>query len=110
MDRVIRAFYAKLRVHPELNRFFVHIEHFERHERHIADFWWIAMGGRLPARPSFDMVARHRPLGLDARAFAQWLTVFEETLHEELPAELARAWQQMALGIGRNLQKILLHR
>lgn len=104
---VITAFYQKLRTHPELAPFFAHIDDFNEHEAHIADFWWLAMGGRLAARPSFDMIRRHRPLNLTDAALAQWLALFDATLQEYLAPELARQWLRMAQGIGVNLKRML---
>ncbi len=108
VDAVVHAFYTKLRQHPDLKRYFAHIPDFAEHETHIADFWWIAMGGKVEKRHAVDMVRRHQPLGLDEQAFAQWLAVFDETTHEHLPSELADAWMRMAQAIGANLKRILL--
>lgn len=107
IDIVVHEFYDKLRAHPELQPFFAHIADFTRHERHIADFWWLAMGGRLEARPQFDMVRRHAPLQLHDAALQQWLAVFNETLTQHLSPELAAQWYQMAQGIGANLARML---
>lgn len=108
VDAVVQAFYAKLRQHPDLKHYFAHIPDFAEHEARIADFWWIAMGGKVEKRHAVDMVRRHQPLGLDEQAFAQWLAVFDETTREHLPAELADAWLRMAQAIGTNLKRILL--
>ena len=108
VERVVHAFYDNLRNHPELKLFFVDIPDFESHEAHIADFWWVAMGGRIGDHRPFDMAGRHMPLGLTENAFALWLDLFHETLLGHLPAELAEQWFQMALGIGANLRRILL--
>lgn len=108
VDAVVHAFYDKLRIHPELKRFFSHIEDFARHEQHIAVFWWWAMGGRAERKRPFDMNGRHQPLGLTAQAFEQWLAIFQETLREQLPQELADAWFELAQGIGDNLKRMML--
>lgn len=70
VDTAVRVFYERLRAHPQLKQFFAHIPDFSAHERHIADFWWLAMGGRLEQHPQFDMMRRHRPLQLNDAAFA----------------------------------------
>lgn len=108
VDSVVHAFYDKLRAHPELSRFFAHIKDFAQHEQHIAVFWWWAMGGRAERQRPFDMNGRHQPLGLNERAFEQWLVIFHETLQEQLPLELAEAWFDLAQGIGANLQRMML--
>jgi len=108
VDSVVHAFYDKLRKHSELSHFFTHIEDFAQHEQHIAVFWWWAMGGRTERQRPFDMNGRHQPLGLNERAFEQWLAIFRETLQEQLPLELAQAWFDLAQGIGVNLKRMML--
>lgn len=108
VDSVVHAFYDKLRTHSELSRFFAYVKDFAQHEQHIAVFWWWAMGGRAERQRPFDMNGRHQPLGLNERAFEQWLAIFRETLQEQLPSELAEAWFDLAQGIGANLQRMML--
>lgn len=108
VDAVVRAFYAQLRQHPDLQRYFAHIPDFASHETRIADFWWVAMGGKLASYRTVDMVGRHRPLGLTPEAFAQWLALFDETTHEHLPADLADAWSSMAQAVAARLKENLL--
>lgn len=105
VDLVIRSFYARLRADPELHGFFDAIPDFAGHEAHIADFWWVAMGGTLIQSRSFDMLERHRVLALTPAAFERWLVLFGETLAEHLPAGLAEQWLQMANAIAVNLQR-----
>jgi len=108
VDLVVREFYGKLRQHPELKSFFAHIENFEAHEAHVADFWWVAMGGRIGEHRPFDMVGRHLPLGLNEAAIALWLDLFHATLLAHLPREPAEQWFQMAQGIGANMKRLVL--
>lgn len=103
VDVVIHAFYDKLRTDPELAPFFRQVANFPSHETHVADFWWVAMGGRIGNHRPFDMVGRHRPLGLNEASINQWLALFHKTLLQHLPQELAEQWFQMAQGIGKNL-------
>jgi hemoglobin len=107
VDVVVHDFYAKVRVHPYLAPFFVGVHDFPTHERHIADFWWIAMGGRVTERHSVDMIRKHYPLNLTPQAFTEWLATFDETVHARLPRELADQWYQMAAAIGANMKRIL---
>ena len=105
---VVGTFYVKLRVDPELQHFFAHIPDFTAHQAHIADFWWIAMGGHVAGHLPFDMIGRHLPLRLSENHIFRWLELFRATLLEQLPQELAEQWFQMAQGIGKNLTRILL--
>lgn len=108
VDLVIREFYEKLRRHPELKSFFAHIQGFEAHEAHVADFWWVAMGGRIGEHRPFNMVGRHLPLGLNENAITLWLDLFHAILLEHLPQEQAEQWFQMAQGIGANMKRLVL--
>lgn len=108
MERVIHAFYEKLRADPGLAGFFAGIDDFSEHEQRIDDFWWIAMGGRVDAPPQIDMVGKHFPLGITEPALDQWLALFEQTLAEHLDAELAQQWYAMAKGIADRLRDIVV--
>ncbi|GEP30784.1 hypothetical protein TPL01_19220 [Sulfuriferula plumbiphila] len=105
VDQVIHAFYATLRTDPMLHGFFDGIADFAGHESHIADFWWVALGGTLEQPRQFDMLGRHQGLALTPAAFARWLALFGETLTEYLPIELAAQWLKMAEAIAANLQR-----
>ncbi|MEJ2061406.1 MAG: group III truncated hemoglobin [Gammaproteobacteria bacterium] len=107
VDQVIRLFYEKLRRDSQLSPFFAHIRDFDTHERKIADFWWIAMGGRLEAPPQVDMVGLHAPMDIKAADLDRWLALFRDTLDEVLEPELADQWHTMALGIGARLRQTL---
>lgn len=104
VDLVVHAFYAKLRTDPVLHGYFDGITDFSGHEALIADFWWVAMGGILAQPRQFDMLGRHRTLGLTPAVFERWLALFGDTLATYLPPDLATQWLQMAVGIGANLQ------
>ena len=108
VDQVIHAFYTRLRADPVLHSYFDGIPDFTEHETHIADFWWIAMGGTLQQPRQFDMLERHRPLGLTPAVLERWLTLFGDTLAENLPPDLAAQWLQMAVAISANLERHLL--
>ena len=108
VDQVIHAFYAGLRTDPVLHSYFDGIDNFTEHETHIADFWWTAMGGTLQQPRQFDMLGRHRPLGLTPAVLERWLTLLGDTLRENLPGDLAAQWLQMAVAIGANLERHLL--
>ncbi len=103
VDRVTARFYDRLREDAQLSPFFAHILNFPEHERRIADFWWIAMGGRLADPPTVDMLGLHRPMGMRQADLDRWLELFAETVEDELETDLAEQWKAMAEGIGRRL-------
>lgn len=105
VDRVIALFYERLRADAQLAPFFAHIEDFPAHQRVIADFWWIAMGGTVADPPIVDMLGVHRPMGLRQTDLEHWLALFGEVLDAELEPELALQWMTMARGIAERLRR-----
>lgn len=106
VDRVVGRFYERVRLDPQLAPYFAQVQDFASHERLIADFWWIAMGGRVADPPAVDMVGVHRPLGLSAEDLQHWLEVFGQVLDAELESVAAQQWLTMARGIGARLERI----
>ena len=108
--RVIRAFYGRLTVHPQLGHFFEGIENFSEHEQRIIDFWFMAMGGKPePApTPKIDMIGKHFPLGITEEDLQIWLALFTETLAQEITDEKARYWLDKAMTIAARLKQIVI--
>ncbi|WP_455380486.1 group III truncated hemoglobin [Acidihalobacter prosperus] len=108
VDQVINVFYEQILDDTLLGPLFDDIAELEPHKKRIADFWWIAMGGKPPHHTvHFDMIGVHAPLGLQRRHFDRWLEVFKRTLEDNLPPRLAANWLQMAEGIASRLQQSL---
>lgn len=106
VERTVSAFYARLLEDPMLRGYFQPLD-LGRHIPRIIEFWWIAMGGRSAHPPTFDMIGRHGRLGLHRHDLERWLAIFEATVHDELPAELAAQWTTMAEGIAGRLAAVL---
>lgn len=105
VDRVIALFYERLREDARLAPYFAHIQDLPTHERQIADFWWIAMGGKLADPTPVDMIGMHRPMQLQQADLDHWLALFGEVVDAELEPELADQWRTMAHGIGERLSR-----
>ncbi|MEJ2643771.1 MAG: group III truncated hemoglobin [Gammaproteobacteria bacterium] len=103
VEAVVARFYDRLEADPRLGGYFASIPDLAAHRHRIADFWWIAMGGRLAVPPQVDMTGAHRPLGLNSEDFIRWLVLFDETVHRYLPADLADQWLQMAQAVAQRL-------
>lgn len=104
IDRVVSAFYARIRQHPVLGPVFAgHVADWPQHEAKIAGFWRKAIMGQ----PGYDgsPMQVHRAAG-DVRAdhFPQWLALFDATLTDLLSPEQAASWSALAHRIGRGLQ------
>ncbi len=103
VEHTLQAFYRRLLGDAQLRGWFAPLD-LEAHVARIVEFWWIAMGGRSAAPPVFDMVGRHRPLGIGSADLEHWLELFALTVHEELPAELADQWLRMAEAIAAKMR------
>jgi len=108
LDRTVRLFYERLLADSELGPYFAALPDLDAHIAHIAEFWWTAMGGMPEGEPVFDMIGRHAPLGITEALLERWLLLFEQTVREELPDELADQWVTMAQGVGARLRNIVV--
>lgn len=103
IDRVMVAFYAGIRRHPELGPIFAaHVSDWPEHEAKIARFWKNAILGER--QYDGNPMQAHLAAG-DVRVahFAPWLALFDETLARTLPAQPAAAWSALAHRIGDSL-------
>lgn len=106
IDRVVRVFYARIRIHDTLGPVFAtHIEvaGWPEHEAKIAAFWRNAI---LKERSySGNPMRVHMEAGnVEPSHFAQWLALFDEVLIAELSAETARSFSALAHRIGSGLR------
>ncbi len=100
---VVAAFYASVRQHPVLGPVFAaHVHDWPTHEAKITRFWRNAI---LHERVyDGNPLAVHRAAGdVKTAMFADWLSLFDQTLARELPPEMAAAWSALAHRIGRGL-------
>lgn len=110
IERVVTAFYAKVRAHPVLGPVFgAHVTDWPAHEAKIAGFWANAI---LHER-SYDgnPLAVHRAAGnVRPGMFDPWLALFDGVLREELGEQQALAWSTLAHRIGRSLRAGVVQR
>ena len=99
--QVVHDFYRKLLAEADLAGHFAHIDDWPAHERHIADFWWGLMGGKVDTPRPNAMEQGHRDLGFGQSELERWLELFQRTLQEHLPGDIAEQWNTMARQIGR---------
>lgn len=101
--KLLRAFYAKVRVDPLIGPIFnARIQDWEHHLVRIGDFWSAVMlkSGRYQGQP----MRVHLPLPVDATHFDRWLGLFEETAREMCSPPNAEQFVQRARTIGRSLE------
>ncbi len=103
IERVVRAFYAKVRDDDLLGPVFAaHIVDWEPHLQQICAFWSSVTlkSGRYSGRP----MAKHLPLPVDARHFDRWLALFEETARDLCPPAAAARFTTHAKTIAESLE------
>ena len=104
IERVVAAFYARVREHPGLGPVFAaHIQDWPPHEEKIVRFWANAI---LQER-GYDgnPMLVHREAGnVRPGMFETWLDLFDRVLAAELEPEKAAAWSALAHRIGRSLR------
>ena len=104
--RVVAAFYAEVRRHPELGPVFAaHVPRggWPAHEAKIAAFWRRA----IRKEPGYDgnpMAVHLATPEVRPGHFAQWLGLFETVVRREIGGEVGAAWVAMAQRIGRGMR------
>lgn len=110
IGRLVDAFYAKVRVDPELGPVFNNaIADWGPHLATMRNFWSSVMltSGRYKGNP----VAVHgRVAGIEMDLFARWLALFDETCGELFDADVAAAFNVKARRIAESLQLALFYR
>ncbi|KCV83050.1 hypothetical protein ATO10_05552 [Actibacterium atlanticum] len=110
IETVVAAFYARIRHHPGLGPVFaVHVNDWPSHEAKVADFWANAILGERVYDGS-PMQAHLEAGNVRPGMFETWLALFDQTLAEELPTEVATPWSALAHRIGRSLRAGVVER
>jgi hemoglobin len=103
IDRLVRAFYGKVRQDEMLAPVFEQkITDWEPHLVRMGEFWSSValMTGVYHGRP----MQKHLPLPVDARHFDRWLQLFRETAHEVCPQVAAAHFIERAERIAQSLE------
>ena len=104
IERVIAAFYARIREHPGLGPVFAaHVTDWPKHEAKIAGFW----ANAILYERSYDgnPLLVHRQAGnVHPGMFDTWLALFDSILRAELNDQQSAAWSALAHNIGRSLR------
>lgn len=106
IDRVVAAFYAQVRVHPDLGPVFngrIAPEAWPAHEDKISRFWRNVL---LQERNYHGFPMRTHLMTPEVKAplFTDWLALFDQVLKAELAPELAEGWSAIAHRIGRGMR------
>lgn len=102
---LVSAFYARVRSDEVLAPIFEGaIENWPHHLEKLAAFWSSVMlaSGRYKGQPMVAHV-RHAE-SMTPQNFARWLDLWREVTNEQLPPEVAAAFQDKAARIAESLQ------
>jgi len=103
IERLVRAFYAKVRTDAVLAPVFeARIPDWEPHLEQMCAFWSSValMTGRYHGTP----MVKHMPLPVDAGHFDRWLALFEQTAREICPGEAEAHFVELARRIAASLE------
>lgn len=103
---VVDDFYSRVQAHPTLAEPFRRVEDWPEHKRRLTHFWWISLGGERYRDDQYRVAPLHVPLGITDELVDDWLALFETTLHDHLPPELAEAWMTRARNMGRSIRML----
>lgn len=103
IDRLVRAFYGKVRLDPMLGPVFeARVDDWEHHFELLGRFWSsVTLGsGTYSGTP----MTKHLRLPVDSRHFDRWLKLFGETAIEICPPDAARLFLERAMRIAESLE------
>jgi len=108
INDVVTEFYRRIRLHDTLGPVFFQTvpdepEIWREHEEKIARFWRNAILFERSYDGNPQQVHSQRPAVMPEH-FALWLDLFDETVNETLPGDLASSWSALAHRIGNGLR------
>lgn len=104
IELVVVEFYARVRNNPALGPIFqAHVDDWPKHEQKICKFWRNAIL-REHGYHGNPMQIHMAATGVKSELFVDWLDIFDQTLAELLPPDLAKSWSALAHRIGRGLR------
>lgn len=102
---VVDAFYDRVQADPSLSVPFAVVKDWPKHKAIISHFWWMTLGGERYMDYAYNVAPKHREVGFTPDLLdANWLPLFEQTMRELLPTELADIWMAQAKRIGGSLK------
>lgn len=104
MRAVVDDFYDRVQKHPDLAGPFRIVADWDEHKARLSHFWWMSLGGPRYRPDEYSVAPKHALVGVTPALIDTWLALFEATLRDHLPAELAEAWLARARNMGRSLK------
>jgi len=101
---VVDGFYDRVRRHPTLAGPFGRVSDWTEHKARLTHFWWLSLGGPAYRQDRYRVAEKHIPVGVTHELIADWLKLFQETLNDHLPEEVAALWFTRASNMGASLR------
>ncbi len=109
ISTVVSDFYQRVQNDPVLAPNFAHITDWDAVKARLTHFWWIDLGGARYRDDVYNPHTVHRHFGVKPDQVEPWLRLFEATVHDHLPPDLAEVWlervRRMADWVRIELQK-----
>ncbi len=106
---VVADFYDRVQRDPALAPTFTHVKDWDAVKTRLAHFWWIDLGGARYRDDVYNPHTVHRHVGARPQQVEPWLRLFEATVRDHVPADLAERWltrvRRMADWVHQELQK-----
>jgi hemoglobin len=106
---VVSDFYQRVQNDPALAPSFSQVRDWDAVKARLAHFWWIDLGGARYRDDVYNPHAVHRHFGVTPEQVEPWRRLFEATVHDHLPPDLAEVWlervRRMADWVRIELQK-----
>jgi len=103
---VVDKFYGKIQKDEVLSVPFSSVEDWPYHIRRLTNFWWIKFGGQPYMFSHYSPIPKHFYSGFNQNLLNRWLSLFAETLTENLSEKQLKVWSSMTQKIGKHLLKM----
>lgn len=103
IHQVIKKFYARVEVDPNLRAPFSVVDDWPHHIERLTHFWWIRFGGSPYMDVSYNPIQKHFETGFSEILLAHWLDLFKNVMIENLTPPQVQIWSDLAGRIGSAL-------
>ena len=101
--KVVDIFYHRIQQDPILKVPFQSVQDWPEHIKRLAHFWWARFGGRPYLDVQYNPVMKHFEAGFNEEFLQRWLSLFHETIKENLQDDQYRIWAMISEKMGASL-------
>lgn len=103
LHRVIDDFYTRIQHDSVLKIPFASVGDWPEHIEKLTHFWWVRFGGKPYLFNHYNPVAKHFFAGFNRELLLRWLSIFQDTLKDQLKPEQAQVWTMISERMGEVL-------